>query len=325
MKKFYFLFFIVLLTTAVISGCSEKSSPATAGSDQNSEEQQTLKATISAPKSPAIFPSILLAEQQKDIELITWETADTLLAQIQKKQAQFIALPLNMGANLYAKGMPLQLIQVNTFGSMFLVSTDDKVQKLEDLAHQTIFVPSQGGPPDILTNYLITQNNIPGVKLSFVNLTEIGQQLASGAIQHVVIPEPLLSIVQANLQTDLHIAINFEEVWQKQFSKQLPQTGIFVNKAWASSNQHAIKQFQALSEQAITDLYQQPDVSLPLLSDFFKSNEKIMESALTNSSLHFQTAQQARNETEAYFKILLEIAPDSIGGALPNEDFYYNE
>lgn len=230
-----------------------------------------------------------------------------------------------MGANLYAKGMPLQLIQVNTFGSMFLVSTDDKVQKLEDLAHQTIFVPSQGGPPDILTNYLIAQNNIPGVKLSFVNLTEIGQQLASGAIQHVVIPEPLLSIVQANLQTDLHIAINFEEVWQKQFSKQLPQTGIFVNKAWASSNQHAIKQFQALSEQAITDLYQQPDVSLPLLSDFFKSNEKIMESALTNSSLHFQTAQQARNETEAYFKILLEIAPDSIGGALPNEDFYYNE
>jgi len=324
LKKFYFLFFIVLLTTAVISGCSEKSSQATTG-DQNSEEQQTLKATISAPKSPAIFPSILLAEQQKDIELITWETADTLLAQIQKKQAQFIALPLNMGANLYAKGMPLQLIQVNTFGSMFLVSTDDKVQKLEDLAHQTIFVPSQGGPPDILTNYLIAQNNIPGVKLSFVNLSEIGQQLASGAIQHVVIPEPLLSIVQANLQTDLHIAINFEEVWQKQFSKQLPQTGIFVNKAWASSNQHAIKQFQALSEQAITDLYQQPDVSLPLLSDFFKSNEKIMESALTNSSLHFQTAQQARNETEAYFKILLEIAPDSIGGALPNEDFYYNE
>ncbi|RDV35094.1 ABC transporter substrate-binding protein [Lysinibacillus capsici] len=324
MKKFYFLFFIVLLTTAVISGCSEKSSQATTG-DQNSEEQQTLKATISAPKSPAIFPSILLAEQQKDIELITWETADTLLAQIQKKQAQFIALPLNMGANLYAKGMPLQLIQVNTFGSMFLVSTYDKVQKLEDLAHQTIFVPSQGGPPDILTNYLIAQNNIPGVKLSFVNLSEIGQQLASGAIQHVVIPEPLLSIVQANLQTDLHIAINFEEVWQKQFSKQLPQTGIFVNKAWASSNQHAIKQFQALSEQAITDLYQQPDVSLPLLSDFFKSNEKIMESALTNSSLHFQTAQQARNETEAYFKILLEIAPDSIGGALPNEDFYYNE
>jgi len=324
LKKFYFLFFIVLLTTAVISGCSEKSSQATAG-DQNSEEQQTLKATISAPKSPAIFPSILLAEQQKDIELITWETADTLLAQIQKKQAQFIALPLNMGANLYAKGMPLQLIQVNTFGSMFLVSTDDKIQKLEDLAHQTIFVPSQGGPPDILTNYLITQNNIPGVKLSFVNLTEIGQQLASGAIQHVVIPEPLLSIVQANLQTDLHIAINFEEVWQKQFSKQLPQTGIFVNKAWASSNQHAIKQFQALSEQAITDLYQQPDVSLPLLSNFFKSNEKIMKSALTNSSLHFQTAQQARNETEAYFKILLEIAPDSIGGALPNEDFYYNE
>ncbi|MGE7811345.1 ABC transporter substrate-binding protein [Lysinibacillus capsici] len=324
MKKFYFLFFIVLLTTAVISGCSEKSSQATTG-DQNSEEQQTLKATISAPKSPAIFPSILLAEQQKDIELITWETADTLLAQIQKKQAQFIALPLNMGANLYAKGMPLQLIQVNTFGSMFLVSTDDKVQKSEDLAHQTIFVPSQGGPPDILTNYLIAQNNIPGVKLSFVNLSEIGQQLASGAIQHVVIPEPLLSIVQANLQTDLHIAINFEEVWQKQFSKQLPQTGIFVNKAWASSNQHAIKQFQALSEQAITDLYQQPDVSLPLLSNFFKSNEKIMESALTNSSLHFQTAQQARNETEAYFKILLEIAPDSIGGALPNEDFYYNE
>lgn len=32
---------------------------------------------------------------------------------------------------------------------MFLVSMDNHVQKLEGLAHQTIFVPSQGGPPDI--------------------------------------------------------------------------------------------------------------------------------------------------------------------------------
>ncbi|WP_421052487.1 hypothetical protein, partial [Lysinibacillus capsici] len=44
------------------------------------------KATISAPNSSAIFPSILLAEQKKDIELITWETVDTLLAQIQKNK-----------------------------------------------------------------------------------------------------------------------------------------------------------------------------------------------------------------------------------------------
>lgn len=40
-----------------------------------------------------------------------------------------MALPLNIGADLYAKRVPLQLI--------------------EDLAHQTIFVPSQGGLPDI--------------------------------------------------------------------------------------------------------------------------------------------------------------------------------
>lgn len=97
-----------MLTTAVFSGCSEQSSQATS-SGGNSEEHQTLTATISAPNSPAIFPSILLAEQQKDFELITWETADTLLAQVQKK-AQFMALPLNIGANLYAKGMPLQLV-----------------------------------------------------------------------------------------------------------------------------------------------------------------------------------------------------------------------
>lgn len=263
MKKFYYIFLLVLLVATVISGCSEKSSPTTTNS-QDSDKQHTLKATISAPKSPAIFPSILLAHQQKDIELITWETADTLLAQIQKEQAQFMALPLNMGANLYAKGMPLQLIQVNTFGSMFLVSTDDNVHGIEDLAHQTIFVPSQGGPPDILTNYLITQNNIPDVKLSFVNISEIGQQLASGAIRHVVIPEPLLSIVQANLQNDLHIVINFEEIWKKQFNQQLPQTGIFINKTWSSSNQYAIKQFQALSETAITNLQQHSDTSLPL-------------------------------------------------------------
>lgn len=74
-----------MLATSVISGCSEKSSPAIVDSE-HSEEQQTLKATIRAPKSPAFFPSILLAEQQKDTEFIIWETVDTLLAQIQKNK-----------------------------------------------------------------------------------------------------------------------------------------------------------------------------------------------------------------------------------------------
>jgi len=80
-KKLFFI--IVLLDTSVNSDCSEKSSQAIVVGE-NSEEQQALKATIRAPKSPAILPSILLAKQQKDNELITWETVDTLLAQIQK-------------------------------------------------------------------------------------------------------------------------------------------------------------------------------------------------------------------------------------------------
>lgn len=81
-----------------------------------------IKATISAPNSSAIFPSILLAEQKRILNLLPGETVDTLLAQIQKNQAQFMVLPLNMGANLYAKRVPLQLIG--------------------GLAHQTIFIPS---------------------------------------------------------------------------------------------------------------------------------------------------------------------------------------
>ncbi len=80
-KKLFFI--IVLLATSVNSDCSEKSSQAIVGGE-NSEEQQALKATIRAPKSPAILSSILFAKQQKDNELITWKTVDTLLAQIQK-------------------------------------------------------------------------------------------------------------------------------------------------------------------------------------------------------------------------------------------------
>lgn len=319
-KKYAAILLFFMLTLAA---CSQ-SNGSTSNSLQDAAELETaaikpFEATISSPKAPAIFPNIVLAQEQKQVKLLNWETSDALLTQIQKNEAEFFVLPLNIGANLHAKGMPIQLIQVNTWGSMFLVSANETIGNLKDLAGQTIFVPSQGGPPDLLTGYLLKQSNLSDVGLSFVPLSEIGQQLASGTIEHAVIPEPMLSILQANVPRDLHIIVDFNQAWQEHFGQALPQTGIFVNKEWATTNQETIAQFQALSEEALNSLYEHKENILPLLSQYFDSTDAVMDSALTNSVLQFKTAQEAKTEVEAYFNTLLSISPDAVGDALPGQ------
>ncbi|MBM7585352.1 NitT/TauT family transport system substrate-binding protein [Bacillus pakistanensis] len=322
MKKFYPFFLLFIIT--VLGGCVEEDSSQDVDLVKE-ETSTTFTATISSPKSPAIFPIILVAHEQEGAELIKWETSDTLLTQIQNEEAQFFILPLNIGANLYAKGMPIQLLQVNTWGSMFLVSTNGTIHDLQDLAGKTIFVPSQGGPPDILTNYYLNQDNIKNVTLSFVNLSEIGQQIASGTIENVVLPEPMLSILQANVPLELHTVLDFNEAWEEHFDQSLPQAGVFVKQEWAANHKQSIEQFQSLSEDAITNLQQNNEAAIPLISKYFDSTEQIINNALANSSLHFHTAQQSKEEIEAYFNLLIDVAPESIGGVLPDENFYYTQ
>ncbi|GFZ91048.1 hypothetical protein GCM10008018_41690 [Paenibacillus marchantiophytorum] len=319
-------FLMGLLVITALTGCSTTNS-----SNQVVPSQGPIspiaKVTLVSPKAPSLLPA-LLVEQQKEagieLKVETWDTMEQLLARIQNNDAQFIAAPLNVGANIYKKGLPLQLLHVNTWGSMYLISLDPNVHSLPDMANKTVYIPGQGGPPDILTRYLIKKEGLEGqIKLAYGVIPDIMQQLAAGTIKYAVLPEPVLSGLRLKSANSLIEVIDYQKSWRASFGEDLPQTGVFVNPAWAKAHPTEIAQFQTQYQKALNEMVKKPGTALKLAEGAFGLPEAALVQAMPHISLIFKNAVEAKPEVERYFNILLQADPDSIGGSLPDAGFYY--
>lgn len=328
-RRVIYLFVLCLAIFVFIAGCSKSvqydGQPAVASENTDIVPQSI---TLLSPKAPSLIPALLAQKQggeELQLKVETWDTIEQLLARVQKGDAPFIAAPLNVGANIASKGLPLRLLHVNTWGSMYLVSISPDIHSLSDLANETIYIPGQSGPPDILTRFLLQEEGLEGtVKLSYSAVPDMIQQLAAGTIKHAVLPEPVLSGLRVKLKGQLNEVVDFQKAWQGKFGESLPQSGIFVNSNWAETHKEEVNWFQNQYRDALNETVRNPDEALQLAADAFGIPEAVLAEAMPKMSLSFKDVEEAKPEVERYLSILLQNAPDSIGGRLPDESFYYD-
>ncbi|KPV59449.1 hypothetical protein QJ48_10855 [Paenibacillus sp. A3] len=315
-----------VLVFAALAGCSQDNAGQQAAASKESDKAP-MQITLLSPKAPSLIPALLVERQANTdmkLKVETWDTIEQLLARIQNNDAPFVAAPLNVGANIHAKGLPLQLLHLNTWGSMYLVSLDPEARTLANLDKETVHIPGQSGPPDILTRFLLRKNGLEGkVKLAYGTVPDIMQQLAGATIKHAVLPEPVLSGLRMKLGGRLNVVVDYQKTWRDTYGEDLPQAGIFVHSGWAKKHREEIVRFQSLYREAMQKTVKQPEEGMKLAAGAFGMPEAALLQAMPHIGLTFKDAAEAKPEVERYFNLLLQHAPDSIGGALPDAGFYY--
>lgn len=319
MNKKFNLFAIVLFSALLLWGCSDEA-------QQTEEDVGKKEVILLSPKAPVLIPAQLLSTYEHellDVQVQTWDTVEQLMAAIQGDESSFIAAPLNIGVNAYNQGIPLQLLHVNTWGSMYLISTRAK-DTLDAIQGNKIYVPGQGGPPDILTKYVLEEKGMLNqVELAYAAAPEILQLLASGEAQYAVLPEPVVSGLRMQVEQVTDV-IDFNQYWLDEFGEYLPQTGIFVRETWAKENPQYIKAFQQLFSQAIQQVEKDTGAAIPLAAEAFGLPEIVIQNALPRMQLGMKEVSEAKDEIERYLKILYDVNPAVIGEKMPSEDFYYD-
>ncbi|BAU29007.1 NitT/TauT family transport system substrate-binding protein [Aneurinibacillus soli] len=319
---------IGLAVCMMVAGCSNSSIARSGEKAAIGGAAEQGSVVLLSPRVPAIIPAMFVSQQsnaQVKIKIEMWDTFEQLLSHVQQGDAPFVVASLSVGANMHAKGLPLQLLEVDTWGSMYLVSVDSKVRKLADLQDETVYVPGQGGPAEILTRFLLRQEGLEQrVKLVAGTVPDIMQQLAAGKIRHAVLPEPVIGGLRAKLGETLHEVVDYQQVWRGIFSEDLPQSGIFVHSGWAKSHKKEVAQFRKLYREALARTKDGSDEVLKPAAEKLGLSEEALRLALPKITLNGKDATEARSEVERYFNILLKMNPDSIGGKLPDEDFYYH-
>ncbi|MDR3356249.1 MAG: ABC transporter substrate-binding protein [Spirochaetaceae bacterium] len=290
--------------------------------------------TIYGLKGPSGVGMIRVFETPPEIPGMTVSvealaSGDLMATRFIAGEAKVGILPANVAAKVAASGKPVQVAAVTGLGMLSLISGDPAVKTIADLKGKTIAVAGQGAVPDyvfrkILTTYRI--NPETGVKLDYsLAYPEIAQSLIAGRINLAIIPEPFATMALQGGGGKLVQVGDIQAEWEKAGGQgNYPITVLVVDAPFAKANPDAIKTIMAAVKDSIDWVKANPAEAGVLVEKHeLGLKAAVVKASVPRSNYAFLDAVSARPSLESMYKTLLEFAPESIGGRLPDDGFYY--
>lgn len=279
---------------------------------------------------PLIDEPVLSGGTELAIEVLP--SPDILVGRLATGELDFAAVPTNLAAKLYNKGQDYRLIAMNTWGSMYIIGSDASVKSLTDLKGKTLYSTGKGTTPDILLKFLLKNQGMNPEKDLTVDATlppvELAQMAAAGKIDQALLPEPFVTLVMGK-NPDMKILMDMKTLYQDALGKpetDIAQTCLVVKGSLLTERPEAVKAFMTAYEGALGDVNANP-AAAGILAEKHQiiQSAALAEKAIPRSGIRFETAKTAQAAVTAFLTVLLENAPDDIGGELPNEGFYVLE
>ena len=253
------------------------------------------------------------------------ETANTY-------EFQMAALvPANVASVLYHKTQGgVKVIDINTLGVLYMVSGEDGLTNFTDLKGKTIYLTGKGTTPDYVLRYLLTANGMSAddVILEYKSeATEVASVLAEDPTAIGLLPQPF--VTAACMQNDaLKVIFDLNEEWNKVQGEDGSSmvTGVtVVRKEFLEENEEAVKSFMEDHKASAEDINADPATGAALAVEAqIVAKEPIAQKAIPNCNITYIDKAEMKQALSGYLDVLFHQDSLSIGGGLPESDFYYD-
>lgn len=346
MKKILALLLAIALCVGITAcGAPAESSSSQASTSVSQEapssqtpETEPVDIRIAALKGPTAMGMVKLMsdnEEGKTSNSYTvdiYGTADELTPKLISGELDVAAVPCNLASVLYNKtNGSVQLAAINTLGVLYIVETGNSIQSVEDLKGKTIYSTGKGTTPEYALNYVLTQNGIDPAKDVTIEYksesTEVAALLAEGENVIAMLPQPYVTTVA--LKNDkLRIALDMTKEWQTaagEGGSGLVTGVLVVRKEFAQQNKVAFDAFLDEYKASAEYVAQNTDEAAPLVAKYDIVPEPVAKKALPYCNISYIDGEEMVSRAGGYLKVLFEQNPKSVGGALPDDSFYYTK
>ncbi len=290
-------------------------------------------ANVGALKGPTAMGMVGMMRDNADSYSFTLAAApDEVVPLLVKGELDIAAVPANLGAVLYNNTQgAVKALAINTLGVLYIVERGDTVHTLEDLKGRTLVTAGKGSTPEYALNALLRGAGLdPESDLTIEFKSEHAECLAAMLNDETLVamlPQPFATVAQTKAD-DLRIALDLTAEWDaQQAQSENPSamiTGIVVARAdFVESNPEAVAQFMA--DYAASVAFVQSDVpgAAQLIGEFDIFEAGPAEKALPYCNIVFIDGEEMHGLLGGYLTELFSQDPASVGGALPDETFYY--
>jgi len=305
---------VMLFSLAAFAACSKK--------------QDDTEIRIAALKGPTGMGMVKLADKQNypNYTVSIEASPDALNPRIISGEVDVATVPVNLASVLYNKlDGDISVLAVSTLGVLYVVEAGSEVNSVADLAGKTVYATGQGVTPEYILNYLLDKNGVAGsVEVNYVGEhAALATMLADGSAEIGMLPEPNVTSTLAG-NDNLRIALNLTEEWNKVCSTELVQGVVIARKSFVNEHPEAIEQFLREYEKSSAFVNENIDEAAKLIVDAgILGNVEIAKKAIPNCNISFSKGEAMHKAVEGMLAVLFEANPKSIGGKLPDKDFYY--
>jgi NitT/TauT family transport system substrate-binding protein len=295
--------------------------------------QQQSPLTIYALRGPYGIGMVRLFEQPPALpgggraRMEALSGADILVNEFVGGRAKIGILPPNYAAKIVAAGRNIQVAAVTGTGMLKLLTSDTDIQRLPDLRGKTVEISEQGSVPDYVFHRVLNRYNLKAgedIELTYtIPYSDIAQALIGGRIDTALVPEPYATMVVMSKPSIRKIG-DIQEEWAATGGElRYPMSVLVVDADYAKEEPMAVKAIAAAIKASIEWVVTNPpDAGLLAEKYALGMRRAVVIAGVPNSNYVYIPSSQARASIESLLNAVLEFAPESIGGRLPDSDFY---
>ena len=207
-----------------------------------------------------------------------------------------------------------------------MVGANRESASFEELKGATIYTTGKGTTPEYALNYLLEQNGMTPEDFNIEyksEATEVVAALQSDTEAVGVLPQPFVTVAQSQIE-GLNILMSLTEEWNRVAKDSELVTGVtVVRKDYLKEHEDQIQKF-------MTDLENSIDYVNANVEEMSASVEKydiikaaIAKKAIPYCNLTYIAGTDMKNKLGGYLEVLFQQDAQSVGGAVPDDDFYY--
>lgn len=332
------------LIAVLLAGCAAavpSAQPASATPAATaSAEPDPVTVRIGSLKGPTTMGLVGLMDQADqgltvhDYVVDVYGTPDQVVPLMVQGELDIALVPANLAAVLYQRtagtDAQIQVLAINTLGVLNVVEAGDTIDSMEDLRGRTIYSTGKGTTPEHVLNYLLGEHGLtPGVDVTVEfksEATEVAAVLAAQPGAVGVLPQPYVTVVMG-ANPDVRVALDLTEQWDAVAADSQLVTGVVVARAaFVAEHPSVVAQFLADYRASTEFVNANPAAAAPfIVAAGIAPNDAVAEAAIPRCNIVFIDGAELRQVLDGYLGVLFAADPDSVGGSVPGDDFYYSD
>ncbi len=325
---------VLLLAAAMLmlAACTADNTSTEPSDDLPAEKIDLSVAVLSGPTGMGAVKVMQDAQDGTTANNYTFTVAsspDELTPSIINGEFQIACVPTNLAAVLYNKTQGgIKVAALNTLGVLYILSNEE-IASVADLRGKTVYATNQGSTPEYILNYVLTGNGLTvgeDVTVEFTDADTLSAGLASGDIAIGMLPEPKVTAT-LSAGENVKIALDMTEEWNKiDNASEVVQGCVVVNSAFAAEHPDAVNAFLSEYQASVAYIESNPEDAAGLCETHgIIPKAAVAKKAYPNCNITYVDGDKMKSLLQTFLNVLYEANPQSVGGALPGDDFFYEK